>query len=184
MAATSQGGGVDVSGAAYGSARVPLLPVIGVDCREQNPFVFKHLVSEQMTLQTGDYTIRGFESSFMVERKADDMLQSLTTERKRFDRELERAKGFEFSRLLWVCSEERLDYLLHRSKISPASLWGSLAAIDARVMPVVRVDTPEQAAELVEGWAVYFWAGKVKPFLKLSVPEWARDVAKRSLFKK
>lgn len=45
MAATSQGGGVDVSGAVYGSARVPLLPVIGVDCREQTPLVFKHLIT-------------------------------------------------------------------------------------------------------------------------------------------
>lgn len=26
--------------------------------------------------------------------------------------------------------------------------------------------------------AVYFWAGILKPFIKLSVPEWARDVAK------
>lgn len=175
MGAISQGGGVDVSGAVYGSARVPLLPVIGIDSREQAPLKFEHLHSERMTLQTGDYSIRGLEARFMVERKGGgDMLHSLTTERARFNRELERARGFEFARLLWVCSEPELDYLLHHRKMTPASLWGSLAAIDARVMPVVRVDTPAQAAELLECWAVYFWAGMLKPFIKLSVPEWAR----------
>ncbi len=70
-----------------------------IDTREQlsyRPF-FEGLGLEcvNRTLKTGDYSVEGYENSFAVERKSlNDFLSSITQNRARFARELERAKRF------------------------------------------------------------------------------------------
>ena len=55
------------------------------------------------TLATGDYSVRGYEGEFTVERKSlPDLVRSVTHDRERFVRELERMRAFEFRRLLVV----------------------------------------------------------------------------------
>ena len=70
-----------------------------VDSREQKPFTFEgySVETEEATLETGDYAVKGKygESGFAVERKAkSDFLNSITHERDRFEREIERADGW------------------------------------------------------------------------------------------
>jgi len=65
-----------------------------IDTREQTPF-FKEAPEDVILLRrkldTGDYSIKGFENSITIERKeVSDFVSSLTHERDRFERELER----------------------------------------------------------------------------------------------
>jgi ERCC4-type nuclease len=44
-------------------------PVLVIDSREQAPLAFERLESVRGTLRTGDYSVRGLEDLFSVERK-------------------------------------------------------------------------------------------------------------------
>ena len=46
------------------------MPVLLVDTREQRPLRFSHLPAESATLYTGDYSVKGLEEYFAVERKS------------------------------------------------------------------------------------------------------------------
>lgn len=78
-------------------------PTIIIDTREQTPLLFANLPTERRTLTTGDYSVLGFERDFSIERKTiEDLIQSATFERERFERELVRMRGYSFRRLLIV----------------------------------------------------------------------------------
>lgn len=153
------------------------LPRLIVDTREQTPLTFLHLEAVRGTLATGDYSIEGMQSLFGAERKSTpDLVSSLTTRREPFFRELERGRGMAFFRLLIIGTPLELTAHLNRRGVTAESIAGSLAAINARLVPVVWVPTPEMAARLVERWAVYFWAGAARPFIgKVDVPAWCRE---------
>lgn len=78
----------------------PPPPVILVDTREQRPWAFDGaLVAERFgtfptkaaTLDTGDYSVETLEERVRIERKnLQDFVQSVTSGRERFWRELER----------------------------------------------------------------------------------------------
>lgn len=62
-----------------------------IDTREQKPYSFYGMDVIHRKLDTGDYSIDGYEDVFTVERKSlDDYLQSITHERTRFEDEVER----------------------------------------------------------------------------------------------
>lgn len=157
-------------------------PVLVTDTREKRPLRFTHLPSVSETLQTGDYSIKGFESAFSVERKSvPDLLNSLTRERERFEKELHRLTGIEsrgFARLLIVGTKKELMAELSHRMITQNAIIGSLCAINTDGVPVVWLPTPEKAAAWVESCAVYFYNRKLKQLgLAYTVPAWARAAA-------
>ncbi|MGL4595281.1 MAG: ERCC4 domain-containing protein [Thermoguttaceae bacterium] len=80
------------------SSRRPL--AIIRDTREQLPFLFYGYNADVRigTLQSGDYSIACYENRVAVERKSlADLFHSLTNERERFEREIERLECYEFS---------------------------------------------------------------------------------------
>ena len=81
-------------------------PTIIVDTREQTPLLFTRLPSVRSGLLTADYSIRGLEHLFAVERKSIPDLVSCccASNRERFENELHRLRGFRFRRLLIVGS--------------------------------------------------------------------------------
>jgi ERCC4-type nuclease len=91
---------------------------------EQEPLRFEHLQAVSGTLYSGDYSIRGLEDSFAVERKSlDDLANScLSSNRERFEHELHRLRGYRFKRLLVVSSREDIAAGRYYSKISPKSV--------------------------------------------------------------
>ena len=133
-------------------------PTIIVDTREQTPLPFANLPTERRTLATGDYSILGFERDFSVERKSvADLVQSLTRERDRFSRELQRMRAFDFRRLLVVGTLADLEEHRYRSLANPKAIIGSLCAFEVRFdVPVCFRETPEAAATQIERWATYF----------------------------
>jgi ERCC4-type nuclease len=133
-------------------------PTIIIDTREQTPLPFASLPTERRTLATGDYSISGFERAFSVERKSvGDLIQSLTRERDRFSRELQRMRAFDLRRLLIVGTLADLEEHRYRSLANPKAIIGSLCAFEVRFdVPVCFRETPEAAAVQVERWALFF----------------------------
>lgn len=69
-----------------------------VDTREQRPYRFTDypVSTTDRALETGDYSLEGYETRFAVERKSKgDFLKSVTHDRGRFEAELERASTFD-----------------------------------------------------------------------------------------
>lgn len=153
-------------------------PVVVIDTREQKPLEFPHLQTVRGTLQTGDYGLQGLPDWGIERKSVPDMVNSLTGERERFWRELERLRGMQgrgFARLLIIGTQRELVAVLSRRSVKVAQVLGSLAAIDARFIPVVWAATPEQAAAMIEGWAWYSWTGAAAPFIgSVKIPEYAR----------
>ena len=133
-------------------------PTILIDSREQTPLPFAHFPTERATLATGDYSVKGFENDFCVERKSiTDLVQSATFERERFERELVRMRGYSFRRLLIVGTLADIEAHRYRSQANPKAIIASLTAFEVRYsLPVCFRETPEAAAVQVERWAFYF----------------------------
>ena len=134
-------------------------PVVVVDTREQTPLPIVRLATVRAGLLTGDYSIRGLEHLFAVERKSIPDLVSCccNSNRERFENELHRLRGFRFRRLLIVGRREEVEAGAYRSQIAPRAVLGSLAAFEVRYdIPVVWEPDPAAAARRVEGWAWYF----------------------------
>jgi len=127
--------------------------LIVCDTREQAPLDFSPFGAtvERSGLATGDYSVKGLEHLVAVERKSlPDLVGSLTRERERFERELQRGAGL---RLFGVVVEGTMTELVHgqyRSRANPHAMLQSVAAMSVRYRcPFWFVDTPELAAYLV-----------------------------------
>jgi ERCC4-type nuclease len=67
-----------------------------IDSAEQTPFDLSPMRMEVGSLQTGDYSVKSLERYVTVERKAwGDFLSCVGKQRKRFDKCVERMRGFE-----------------------------------------------------------------------------------------
>jgi ERCC4-type nuclease len=147
-------------------------PIILVDSREQAPLpVGRYLPTLTAGLQTGDYSLLGFEHDFAVERKSiADLTGSLVgVNRERFERELHRLRGFRFKRLLVVGDPEDIQKHRYRSKIPPKSVFATLAAYEMRFdLPVIWQPGELEAARLVARWGHFFHREMIRPFKKVA----------------
>jgi len=139
-------------------------PVIIIDSREQDPLAFINCPSEDATLATGDYSLKGFENEFTIERKSlEDLAKSVTYDRPRFERELVRMRGYAFRRLLIVGTVAEIENHAYRSKAEPKAIIASVTAFEIRYgVPVAYCPTPAAAALQVERWAFYYMRERVK----------------------
>ena len=114
--------------------------IILADSREQCPLVFPPGQAVELgTLQTGDYSIKGLQELCTVERKSlCDCIGSISTDRERFVRELQRLRAYRCRAL--VIEANMNDILEHRyrSNMQPEAVIGSLAAFQIRYeLPIV-----------------------------------------------
>lgn len=130
-------------------------PCVIIDSREKRPFVFTRLPSVVDGLATGDYSMRGAEHTFCVERKslADFVGCCMGDNRDTFERELIRARGYRFARILIVATDAEIDAGAWRSDITVKSVRATMASFEARYIPIVLTPTPEAGALLIERWA-------------------------------
>ncbi len=135
-----------------------LRPCLITDTREQDPFIFLHLPNIVRGLTTGDYSMCGCEDTFCVERKSlsDFVGCCMGEQRERFERELIRARGYRFSRILIVATEVEITAGAWHSKITPKAVRATMASFEARYIPIVLTPTPESGALVVERWAWRF----------------------------
>ena len=157
-------------------ARSDDTPVLLVDTREQRPLQFSHLPAESATLYTGDYSVRGLEEYFSVERKSlADLAGSLTRKRDRFMKEMHRLRGYPCGYLLVIGDDMELSRLIAQGRLKLHQVENSLRAIQSRYgVHVERAYAEEQAARLVETWAFCAWREAMKPAgVSLPFPDWA-----------
>lgn len=108
---------------------------IVVDSREQAPFHFQGYDAEVTlgTLQAGDYSLCGLESLVAVERKSlPDLVACLSRERDRFERELERLRGFESAAVVVESPMSALAHGEYRSALNPKAAYESVVAFMCR----------------------------------------------------
>jgi ERCC4-type nuclease len=117
-------------------------PLILIDSRERKPWKFQ-IPTETATLLTGDYSLKGYEDEIGIERKTlDDLWICLTSERERFQKELERSLQY---KKLFVLFEARWQDVLdgrYRSDMRPKAAWPSIHAFSIRFCPFIAVETP------------------------------------------
>lgn len=146
-------------------------PTVLIDTREQLPLPIAY-PTMRGTLTSGDYSFVGGEHLFSVERKSiADLIQSLTSERERFTRELERLRGYPFARLLVIGSEADILTGRYRSGANPKAMLHSLYSIESKFVPVVFAPTPEAGARLIERWAFWYARSLIQTAQKIAEPQ-------------
>lgn len=109
--------------------------IILIDNRERLPLDFDKYDCqvEYSTLQSADYSIKGFDSRVGLERKSEnDLLGSLTQGRKRFEAELTRLRGYELKAVICETSWNRLANGLYQSKMNQFSCIQSILGLSVR----------------------------------------------------
>lgn len=121
--------------------------IIIVDTREQAPFHFRNLKTdakhgkvplvveiEKKGLNTGDYSIQGFESRIAIERKnMSDLFYCCGNDRDRFQRQLERLNDLDCAALVVEGDWARILKGCPFSKLSPKTVYRSVIAWQQRL---------------------------------------------------
>jgi ERCC4-type nuclease len=136
-------------------------PTVAIDTREILALTFTRLKSRVVTLPTADYSLFGGESWVAIEKKGslDELITCITTERARFERELQRMKSYPFRRLVVIGSRAEIEVQRYRSRIAPKSVLNTLSAFEFRyALPICFFPTVEDMALQVESWI--FWTAR------------------------
>lgn len=108
---------------------------------------------ERISLETGDFGVKGIENDVTVERKTLlDFLACCGRERERFEKTVDRMRGFATKAIIiesdWKTIEDGnwpLDRNGNkRSKVTPASAMGSILSWNAKGIPTLLCETPER----------------------------------------
>ena len=125
--------------------------VIVIDTREQTPWDFE-TPTVRGTLKTGDYSVLSLEALIAVERKSlADLVQSLTWERERFVREVERLAELRWRAIIVEAHMGDVTRGLYRTRATPQSIVASTLAISAEHhVPVIWAGERTHAAWCAE----------------------------------
>lgn len=132
-----------------------------VDTREQLPLDFSRwadITVERGTLNAADYSLRGLEDRFGLERKSiPDLVASVTTGRERLIRELERLRGYEVKAILVEGTLEQIARHDYRSQANPESVMQTLAAWQVKYgCPTLWCGSPAGCAYMVRALARHY----------------------------
>jgi len=117
-----------------------------VDTREQAPLFGVEEWCIRKALKQGDYSVVGFEDKVAIERKnISDLLSSLGTGRKRFEKELERLEGYEWKGLVIEGTESELYVPSRFSSLHPNSIYQSLCSMELRGFHIYYAESREKA---------------------------------------
>jgi len=108
------------------------LPVVVIDTREQQPYVFDaaRVVSVRRALPVADYSLEGYESSVAVERKSlEDFIGTVIRARGRFEVELGALREFERRCVVVEASLEDIEAHRYAADVHPNALLGAAVAI-------------------------------------------------------
>ncbi|HRR45284.1 MAG TPA: ERCC4 domain-containing protein [Mesotoga sp.] len=120
--------------------------VLIVDTREQAPLFDVCEWCVRKALKQGDYSVVGFEDKVAIERKnMADLLSSLGSDRKRFEKELERLEGYEWKGLVIEGTETEIYVPSRFSSIHPNSVYQSICSMEVRGFHVYYAKDREKA---------------------------------------
>ncbi len=120
--------------------KLPDMPKIVIDTREQKPYKFKNSI--KAALCAGDYSLVGYEDKVTVERKSKaDAYGSLSgrvdkktgrNNRERFEREFIRLTSYEFAAIVIECSLKSFIKPPRFSKLNPTAAINTLISWSIR----------------------------------------------------
>ncbi len=122
-----------------------------VDTREQRPWTFEGerpaFTLTRAKLESGDYSVAGFERRIAIERKSiDDFCGTVLNDRPRFYAELERLRAYDFRAVIVEASVREIMAGRYTSMASPASVLGFVAEVTvAQSVPVYLSGTRAEA---------------------------------------
>lgn len=124
----------------------PELVTASVDSREQTPFDLAPMMTERATLDVGDYSVKGLEHVVSIERKSLlDLVACCGRERARFQRELDRLRGWPVSAVVvestWTTIESG-SWKTPRMKMTPSHVLGSLTSWIAQGHTIIVAPRP------------------------------------------
>lgn len=133
-----------------------------VDTREQLPLFLDGFQpwTRRGTLQTGDYSLAGYESRVCLERKSiDDLFGSCAQGRARFEREWARMAGFDRAALLLEATYRQvINPIGVQSAMNPTSVEGTILAWSHRYrVDVLFAGSHQEAARLAFRWLAFWW---------------------------
>lgn len=110
-------------------------------------------------LDTGDYSLQGFEDKIAVERKTlDDLVGCLTKGRDRFERELERSRSLDYFVVLVEAGYSQLVLGDYRSRLNTKSAIESISAFEIRYgTHFLFAGNQELAARKAESLLLKYW---------------------------
>jgi hypothetical protein len=110
------------------------------------------------TLACGDYSVVGMTHLAAIERKSlSDLLNSLTHERERFERELARARAYQkFFVIVEASGPDVLAGNFGRSQANPKSIWETICCFSIRYAPFVFAGDRFTGARLTESLLLKF----------------------------
>lgn len=136
-------------------------PIIILDTREQTPFVFSDKVEVIRTkLDTGDYSLKGMEDQFCIERKSIEDIYGCIF-KTRFQDCLDRMKLFSYAEIIIEGTYKEVKYgvswaLKRYSRVNSKSLLGKLNSIQSIGIHVAFIDRKE-ASNYAESVLDYHW---------------------------
>jgi DNA excision repair protein ERCC-4 len=130
------------------------------DTREQRPFFLDPMKSEPGTLQAGDYSVKGLTDLIAVERKSlPDLVGCMTNGRERFERELQRLRGYSSKVVVIESNWMALVHGSYRSKLNSAAACHTIVSWTAKYsIPFLFLGDRQQA----EDFTRYFLFSAVK----------------------
>lgn len=135
----------------------PPAPTIVIDTREQKPYKFS-VPSVLKGLNSGDYSIVGYENDITVERKSlPDLVRCCGRERQRFFEQCRRLALFD-SKLLVVEADwqgiAEGKGIHPKSRVTPAQIEGTLLAIADMGIPFITAESRKRAQMITERYLI------------------------------
>jgi len=123
----------------------PAQLTVVIDTREQLPWSFP-MSTTTGTLEAGDYSISGCENLIAVERKSlDDLVGCCGRERERFQRELNRLRGYQSKAVIVEAGWRDLEAGEWRSQVSSKSVVASVLSWMTDGIPFILAGDRKQA---------------------------------------
>ncbi len=132
-------------------------PEFAWDAYFQAPVVTKKL-------DTGDYSVMGFENQIAIERKTlDDLVGCLGKGRDRFERELARSMELDFFCVLVEAGYKQMTLGDYRSQLNPKAAVESISAFEVRYgTHFLFTGSQELAAKKAESLLLKFYREQMK----------------------
>lgn len=128
----------------------PSQVVVAIDTREQKPADVSPLKSIRKKLDTADYSIVGMESVVAIERKSlQDFVACCGRERARFEREIERMRGFEVKAIVVEGDWDQLEMKMYPGQMHPNAVIGSALGFVCSGVPIVMAGNAQRAGKFI-----------------------------------
>lgn len=138
-------------------------PVFVIDTREQTPWEFSSKIETiRLSLPAGDYSLWGYESQIVIERKTlDDYVHTIIHDRERWLRELDKLTSFECKCVIVEADLFDIRRKRYQSRTHPNSILGaSNAQFVDRGIPVFYASDRQTAEWMAAGILLRFWRNK------------------------